>query len=71
MTIEELIERELKKAAKDSAHVIKKALKIGKEVASIFLDEFSKELLANEVEKRTGKKPKSKKEDDEEDDDES
>lgn len=65
MTIEELIERELKKTAKDSAHLIKKALKIGKEVASVFLDEFSKELLASEVEKRTGKKPKAKKEEEE------
>ncbi len=69
--IEEFVERELKKAAKDSAKFMKKAIRIGREVAEIFFNEFSKELMQTELQKRKGgadKQPPSKKKEENEDD---
>ena len=72
--IEEFVERELKKAAKDSAKFMKKAMRIGKEVAEIFFNEFSKELMQTELQKRKGgaekQQPSKKKEENEDDENE-
>lgn len=70
--IEEFVERELKKAAKDSAKFMKKAIRIGKEVAEIFFNEFSRELMQTELQKRKGgadkQQPSKKKRDEDEED---
>jgi hypothetical protein len=56
--LEELIEREIKKAAKNSAIFLKEVLRIGKEALDIFIEEFSKDTL-REI---AGKKKKEEKE---------
>lgn len=72
--IEEFVERELKKAAKDSAKFMKKAIRIGREVAEIFFNEFSKELMQTELQKRKGgadkQQPSKKKEENDDDENE-
>lgn len=72
--IEEFVERELKKAAKDSAKFMKKAIRIGKEVAEIFFNEFSRELMQTELQKRKGgadkQQPSKKKEENDDDENE-
>lgn len=71
---EEFIERELKKAAKDSAKFMKTAVRIGKEVAEIFFNEFSRELMQTELQKRKGgtdkQQPSKKKREEEDEEDE-
>lgn len=56
--LEELIEKEIKKVAKNSAVILKEIFRIGKEVADVFIEEFSKDTLKDIV----GKKEESKKE---------
>lgn len=56
--LEELIEKEIRKAAKNSAVILKEIFRIGKEAADVFIEEFSKDTLKDIV----GKKEESKKE---------
>lgn len=56
--LEELIEKEIKKAARNSAIVLKEILRIGREALDIFIEEFSKDTL-KEI---SGKKKETSKE---------
>lgn len=55
--LEEILERELTKAARDLAKIVKEGTRIGKIVLEEFLDEFTKELTKKE-EKNNNKENK-------------